>query len=132
MNSEIGPVGERAQAEMKKLGFDSWWFDSMGNTVGKIGSGPRILIYDSHIDTVGIGDPDEDEESERILGLMGGADDYLPKPFSPLELAVRIRTTLKRSRSEPAAETPVVVRVSGPQAADSGLRRVHDLQSRFP
>jgi CheY-like chemotaxis protein len=26
------------------------------------------------------------EESERILGLMGGADDYLPKPFSPLEL----------------------------------------------
>lgn len=38
------------------------------------------------------------EEPERILGLMGGADDYLPKPCSPLELAVRIRTVLKRSR----------------------------------
>lgn len=38
------------------------------------------------------------EESERILGLMGGADDYLPKPCSPLELAVRIRTILKRAR----------------------------------
>jgi two-component system response regulator CpxR len=38
------------------------------------------------------------EESERILGLMGGADDYLPKPCSPLELAVRIRTVLKRAR----------------------------------
>lgn len=37
------------------------------------------------------------EESERILGLMGGADDYLPKPCSPLELAVRIRTVLKRA-----------------------------------
>lgn len=59
MDSMIGPVGERAQAEMKKLGFDSWWFDSMGNTVGKIGNGPRILLYDSHIDTVGIGDPGE-------------------------------------------------------------------------
>ena len=35
MDSMIGPVGEHAQAEMKKLGFDSWWFDSMGNTVGK-------------------------------------------------------------------------------------------------
>jgi DNA-binding response OmpR family regulator len=41
------------------------------------------------------------EESERILGLMGGADDYLSKPCSPLELAVRIRTVLKRAR--PAA-----------------------------
>jgi putative selenium metabolism hydrolase len=59
MDSQIGPVGERAQAEMLKLGFDSCWFDSMGNTVGKIGDGPRILLYDSHIDTVGIGDPSE-------------------------------------------------------------------------
>lgn len=39
------------------------------------------------------------EESERILGLMDGADDYLAKPCSPLELTVRIRAILKRSRS---------------------------------
>ncbi len=31
----------------------------MGNTLGRIGHGPRILLYDSHIDTVGIGDPAE-------------------------------------------------------------------------
>lgn len=43
------------------------------------------------------------EESERILGLMGGADDYLAKPCSPLELSVRIRTVLKRARREPDA-----------------------------
>lgn len=59
MDSQIGPVGERAQAEMRKLGFDATWFDSMGNTLGRIGNGPRILLYDSHIDTVGIGDPSE-------------------------------------------------------------------------
>jgi len=59
MDSQIGPVGERIQAEMKKLDFDEVWFDSMGNTVGRIGDGPRTLVYDSHIDTVGIGDPDE-------------------------------------------------------------------------
>ncbi|MBI3958272.1 MAG: YgeY family selenium metabolism-linked hydrolase, partial [Chloroflexi bacterium] len=59
MDSQIGPVGERVQAEMTKMGFDEVWFDSMGNTVGRIGNGPRVLVYDSHIDTVGIGDPDE-------------------------------------------------------------------------
>lgn len=58
MESQIGPVGERAQEEMRKLGFETW-FDSMGNTVGRIGNGPRVLVYDSHIDTVGIGNPDE-------------------------------------------------------------------------
>jgi DNA-binding response OmpR family regulator len=63
------------------------------------------------------------EESERILGLMGGADDYLSKPCSPLELAVRIRTVLKRARPAPAstiepAETSVTV---GPLVLD--LRR---------
>ncbi|MFM7396136.1 MAG: response regulator transcription factor [Gammaproteobacteria bacterium] len=39
------------------------------------------------------------EERDRIAGLMAGADDYLPKPFNPLELAARIRAILKRSIS---------------------------------
>jgi putative selenium metabolism hydrolase len=59
MDSQIGPVGERVQAEMAKLGFTDIRFDSMGNTLGRMGDGPRVLLYDSHIDTVGIGDPDE-------------------------------------------------------------------------
>ncbi len=59
MDSQIGPVGERIQAEMRKLGFEEVRFDSMGNTLGKIGSGPRTILFDSHIDTVGIGDPAE-------------------------------------------------------------------------
>ena len=59
MNSEIGPVGERIQQEMRKLGWDEARFDKMGNTVGRIGDGPKVLVYDSHIDTVGIGDPAE-------------------------------------------------------------------------
>jgi len=59
MNSNIGPVGERVQAEMKKLGFDEVRFDKMGNTIGRIGNGDRVIVYDSHIDTVGVGDPAE-------------------------------------------------------------------------
>ncbi len=58
MESQIGPVGERIQAEMRKLGYDEVRFDKMGNTLGRIGNGPKVLVYDSHIDTVGIGDID--------------------------------------------------------------------------
>ena len=59
MNSEIGPVGERIQAEMRKLNYDEVRFDKMGNTIGRIGDGPKVILYDSHIDTVGVGDLDE-------------------------------------------------------------------------
>ncbi len=45
------------------------------------------------------------EESDRIVGLELGADDYVTKPFSPRELAVRVRTVLRRSRpGEPSDE----------------------------
>ena len=57
MDSQIGPVGERIQREMRMLGFDEVRFDTMGNTLGRIGAGPRTIVFDSHIDTVGIGDP---------------------------------------------------------------------------
>lgn len=57
MESKIGPVGERIQAEMKKLGYDEIRYDKMGNTIGRIGNGRKVIVFDSHIDTVGIGDP---------------------------------------------------------------------------
>jgi putative selenium metabolism hydrolase len=59
MDSKIGPVGERIGAEMKALGFEEVRFDKMGNILGRIGSGERVMVYDSHIDTVGVGDPAE-------------------------------------------------------------------------
>ena len=58
-DSDILAVGERLQAEMSKLGYEDIHFDQMGNTIGKIGNGPIKLLSDTHIDTVGIGDPDE-------------------------------------------------------------------------
>ncbi len=56
-DSQIKAVGERAAAEMLALGFEEVFFDRMGNIVGRIGNGARKLLYDSHIDTVGVGDP---------------------------------------------------------------------------
>ena len=48
---------------------------------------------------------------DRILGLSEGADDYLPKPFSPAELVVRVRTILRRTERSGAGAT---VRGPGP------------------
>jgi DNA-binding response OmpR family regulator len=42
------------------------------------------------------------EESERIAGLEVGADDYVPKPFSPNELVARVRALLRRTHRQPA------------------------------
>src|SRR5438046_10490226 len=43
------------------------------------------------------------EEADRIVGLELGAHDYVPKPFSPRELAVRMRTVLRHSAQAPVA-----------------------------
>ncbi|MEP7156706.1 MAG: response regulator [Betaproteobacteria bacterium] len=43
------------------------------------------------------------EEADRIVGLELGADDYLPKPFSPRELLARVRAVLKRIKAGGAA-----------------------------
>src|SRR5438876_8902796 len=44
------------------------------------------------------------EEADRIIGLELGADDYVTKPFSPRELAARVRTILRRSAPLARAE----------------------------
>ena len=51
------------------------------------------------------------DDLDRILGLEIGADDYLPKPFNPRELAARIRAILRRARSSTSIQddSPIVV-----------------------
>lgn len=44
------------------------------------------------------------EESDRILGLEMGADDYMVKPFSPQELVSRVRAVLRRTHSAPTQQ----------------------------
>ena len=43
-------------------------------------------------------------ETERVVGLELGADDYVPKPFSPRELVARVRAVLRRGSHPPAAQ----------------------------
>jgi DNA-binding response OmpR family regulator len=46
------------------------------------------------------------EETDRLAGFEFGADDYVTKPFSPRELAMRVRSVLRRARGSAAAERP--------------------------
>ena len=93
--SLIGPVGDRIQAEMRKLGFDEVRFDKMGNTIGRIGNGPKVLLYDSHIDTVGVGDREEWEwdpfigkVEDGILYARGACDEKGSTPGMVYGLAI--------------------------------------------
>ena len=71
----------RIRQEMEKVGFDKIEIDPMGNILGYIGHGPRLLAMDAHIDTVGIGnrknwhfDPYEGMENDEVIGGRGSSD----------------------------------------------------------
>jgi len=51
------------------------------------------------------------EETDRIVGLEVGADDYVPKPFNPRELLARIKSVLRRTRSLPENLKPEEVSI---------------------
>jgi len=76
-----GAVISRIKEEMEKVGFDKVEIDPMGNIHGTIGHGKRLIAYDAHIDTVGIGnmanwefDPYEGYEDEETIGGRGTSD----------------------------------------------------------
>ncbi len=64
-----------------------------------------------------------DSEIDRVVGLEIGADDYVSKPFSPREVAARVKAILKRlqPRVAPAAEQPV----AGPFRFDELRQQIH-------
>ena len=62
-----------------------------------------------------------DNETDRVVGLELGADDYIPKPFNPRELVARVRAVLRRAGG--AAVSPAEIRL-GDLALNSGARLV--------
>jgi acetylornithine deacetylase/succinyl-diaminopimelate desuccinylase-like protein len=77
MNSDIEKVGLRVGEEMTKLGFDTVYIDRYGSIVGRVGSGAKVLLYDSHLDTVGIGAPDQ-WQWDPFQGHVDEEGNFLP------------------------------------------------------
>jgi len=74
-------VVQRIRREMEAVGFDRVEIDKMGNILGYMGSGDKIIAFDAHIDTVGIGnrdnwtfDPYEGYETDEEIGGRGASD----------------------------------------------------------
>ena len=57
-SDEEGELAHLVREEMQRLGYDEAFIDSTGNVVGKIGGGPKIIHFDSHLDTVKVNDPE--------------------------------------------------------------------------
>jgi putative selenium metabolism hydrolase len=92
MDAQIEAVGQRVAAEMRRLRFDEVRFDVMGNILGRVGPAPsdkpttsgmsRVIVFDSHLDTVGIGDrsqwgwdPLQGKIEEGVLYARGACDE---------------------------------------------------------
>lgn len=80
-SAEEEGVVRRIKEEMEKLGFDKVEIDPMGNVLGWMGDGDKIIAYDGHIDTVGLGemsnwtfDPYEGYETDTEIGGRGTSD----------------------------------------------------------
>lgn len=98
-DSQIGEVGRVVGDRMRSLGFDEVRVDAMGNILGRIGSGPRSLLYDSHLDTVGVSDraawpwdPFEGKVENGILYALGAGDEKGSTP--PMIYALHALKTL--------------------------------------
>jgi putative selenium metabolism hydrolase len=59
LSSDEGRVIHRIGREMEKLEFDEMTVDPMGNLIGRVGSGPRSIALDAHIDTVDVTDEEQ-------------------------------------------------------------------------
>lgn len=81
LSSKEGTVIERMRAEMLRVGFDEVTVDPMGNLIGRMGSGPYVIAFDGHADTVDTGDlalwdrdPHSGDIEDGVLYGRGASD----------------------------------------------------------
>ena len=74
----------------------------------------------------------KDSPYDRVTGLTIGSDDYLSKPFLPIELVARVRALLRRSQLAPAEPEPVPELTFGPLTLHPGRRQAELDGESFP
>ena len=70
------------------------------------------------------------DETDRIVGLEVGADDYVPKPFHPRELLARIKAVLRRTSDDDGAPTPATQPIELEQSTVTFLDWTLDMATR--
>jgi two-component system, OmpR family, catabolic regulation response regulator CreB len=133
-------IADTLQYALRTEGFDPAWVATGEEAVAQVRAQPPALVI------LDVGLPDtsgfevfkrlreltsdlpvifltaRSDEIDRVVGLELGADDYVPKPFSPRELVARVRSILRRS-SKPAAAAPPAAPAS-PITVDEGKRQI--------
>lgn len=81
LSAEEGDVISAIKKTMEAMKFDEIIIDGMGNILGRMGNGPRVMAFDGHIDTVGVGNPEnwtfdpfEGREDETYIYGRGASD----------------------------------------------------------
>lgn len=114
----VEPDGDRGLAAALRTRFDVVLLDVMLPGLGGVEVCQRLR---AHSDVPIIMLTARGEEADRVLGLELGADDYVPKPFSPRELLARIRAAVRRARGQAGPRARVVE--AGPLWLDPAARQ---------
>ncbi|HST14074.1 MAG TPA: response regulator transcription factor [Gaiellaceae bacterium] len=102
--------GEQAVAEVRRGGYDLMICDVL--MPGMLGTDVcRTVRAESDLPIILL--TAKDAESDRVLGLELGADDYVTKPFSAAELVARVRALLRRREIDRTAAPAHILRVGG-------------------
>jgi len=134
-------VAEVVMRYLDHEGFEARWQSDGGEGLrDALSSPPDIVLLDLMLPTIGglevcrrlrqqapvpvIMLTARGDETDRIVGLELGADDYVAKPFSPRELMARVRAVLRRAQSPAVGDTaPAVLRAADIEV-DVGAREV--------
>jgi len=122
------PVGfgsaKEALAEIETEAPDLVIFDIMMDGLDGLEAVRRMRQLEScrHIPVIML--TAKDTELDKIIGLDAGADDYITKPFSVLELCARVRAQLRRMPEQKDASEASVIHVSGALSLNTEAREV--------
>jgi DNA-binding response OmpR family regulator len=112
------PDGGRGLAALEKDVYDAVLLDVMMPGLSGLEVLSRLRGKESQVPIIML--TAKGDETDRIVGLELGADDYVSKPFSPRELLARIRAVLRRAQPGAVSEKLQV----GPITLDTGRRAV--------
>ena len=107
-NVSIARSGEEALRAVEAHAFDLFVLDVMMPGIDGFQLLARLRALPATADVPALFLTAKDEPFDRVNGLTLGADDYVPKPCPPRELAARLNAILRRTANMPSAIAPVV------------------------